>query len=136
MADAADCSVRAVKYIRSNLRAFGSVEAPWNGGGRPRYVTPIMLDTFCEHLVEKPDKYLDALAVFLWDEFEAVVTTSTIRRTLKAAGWSKKAYRHVASGRSAGLRDCYLRNLSSFRSYHLVYVDESRCDKRVGFRRT
>jgi predicted transcriptional regulator len=28
MADAAGCSVRAVKYIRSNLRAFGSVEAP------------------------------------------------------------------------------------------------------------
>jgi hypothetical protein len=28
MADAAGCSVRAVKYIHSNLRAFGSVEAP------------------------------------------------------------------------------------------------------------
>ena len=28
MADAAGCSVRAVKYIRSNLRAFGSVKAP------------------------------------------------------------------------------------------------------------
>jgi predicted transcriptional regulator len=44
MADAAGCSVRAVKYIRSNLRAFGSVEALWNGGGRPRSVTPIMLE--------------------------------------------------------------------------------------------
>jgi DNA-binding CsgD family transcriptional regulator len=28
MADAAGCSVRAVKYIRSNLRAFRSVKAP------------------------------------------------------------------------------------------------------------
>ena len=26
--------------------------------------------------------------------------------------------------------------LSDFRSYHLVYVDESGCDKRIGFRRT
>jgi hypothetical protein len=26
--------------------------------------------------------------------------------------------------------------LSSFRSYQLVYVDESGCDKRIGFRRT
>jgi hypothetical protein len=43
MADAAGCSVRAVKYIRSNLRAFVSVEAPWNGGGRPQFVSPIML---------------------------------------------------------------------------------------------
>jgi hypothetical protein len=39
MADAAGCSVRAVKYIRSNLRAFVSVEAPWNGGGRPQSVS-------------------------------------------------------------------------------------------------
>jgi hypothetical protein len=29
-----------------------------------------------------------------------------------------------------------LYNLSAFQSYHLVYVDESGCDKRVGFRRT
>jgi transposase len=136
MADAAGCSVRAVKYIRSNLRAFGSVEAPWNGGGRPRSVTPTMLEALREHLLEKPDRYLDELAVFLWDEFEAMVTTSTISRTLKSAGWSKKACRRVASGRNADLRDYYLHNLSSFRSYHLVYVDESGCDKRIGFRRT
>lgn len=31
----------------------------------------------------------------------------------------------------------YIYNLSvSFHSYQLVYVDESGCDKRVGFRRT
>lgn len=29
-----------------------------------------------------------------------------------------------------------MHNLSNFQSYHLVYVDESGCDKRVGFRRT
>jgi hypothetical protein len=132
MADAAGCSVRAVKYVRSNLRAFRSVEAPWNGGGRPRSVTPIMLDALREHLLEKPDRYLDELAVFLWDEFEAMVITSIISRTLKAAGWSKKACRRVASGRNANLRDYYLRNLSSIRSYHLIYVYESGCDKRGG----
>lgn len=27
-------------------------------------------------------------------------------------------------------------NLSAFQSYHLVFVDESGCDKRIGFRRT
>ena len=26
--------------------------------------------------------------------------------------------------------------ISDFQSYHLVYVDESGCDKRIGFRRT
>ena len=34
------------------------------------------------------------------------------------------------------MRELYLHNLSDFQSYHLVYVDESGCDKRAGFRRT
>lgn len=29
-----------------------------------------------------------------------------------------------------------MHNMSSYWSYHLVYVDESGCDKRIGFRRT
>jgi len=65
VADAAGCSVRAVKYIRSNLRAFGSVKAPWNGAKRPRSVKPIMLKALWEHLLEKPNQYLDEMAVVL-----------------------------------------------------------------------
>jgi hypothetical protein len=38
MADAAGYSVRAIKHIRFNLRCFGAVKAPWNGGGRPRSI--------------------------------------------------------------------------------------------------
>ena len=91
IADAASCSVGAVKYIRSNLRCFGTVRAPCNGGGRPRSITPPMLEALREHLLEKPDRYLDELAIFLWDDFEAVVTASTISRALKSAGWLKKA---------------------------------------------
>ena len=44
--------------------------------------------------------------------------------------------RQVAKERNADLRDFYQYNLSAFRSYHLVYLDESGCDKRIGFRHT
>ena len=57
MADAAGCSVCAIKYIRSNLRAFGSVEAPRNGGGRLRSIIPVMFEALRECLVEKPDRH-------------------------------------------------------------------------------
>lgn len=80
--------------------------------------------------------YQDEMVVFLWDELEILVTTHSIGRALKGVGWSKKAARRIAQERNADLRDIYLRNLAEFRSYHLVYVDESDCDKRVGFRRT
>jgi transposase len=136
IADAAGCSIRSVKHIRSNIRSFGTAKAPRNGGGRPRSITPPMLEALREYLLKKPDQYLDEMAAFLWKEFRTVVTTSTISRALKATGWLKKICRRIAKGRNPDLRDFYLYNLSSFHSYQLVYVDESGCDKRVGLRRT
>lgn len=136
MADVAGCSTRSIKAIRSNLRYFGNTRAPSNGCGRRRSVTPPMLDALCEHLIERPDQYLDEMMVFLWDEFEVLLTTSSISPTLASTGWSKKAARRVAREKNPDLRDFYLHNLSAFRSYHLIYVDESGYDRRVGFRRT
>lgn len=69
IAEAANCSTRAIPRIRSNLRLFGSSKAPPNKGGRPRSISPIMLEALCDHLLEKPDLYLDEMAIFLWDEF-------------------------------------------------------------------
>ena len=136
MAAVAGCSERSVKAIRSNLRHFGSTKAPANGGGRRRTITSSMLEALCDHLLEKPGLYLEEMAVFLWDDFEVYVSTHSISRTLKDIGWSKKAARQIAKEQNAELRDFYLYNLTQFRSYHLVFIDESGCDKRIGFRRT
>lgn len=136
MANVAECSERSIMAIRSNIRHFGSTKAPPNGGGRPRSITPQMLEVLCEHLLEKPWLYLEEMAVFLWDEFDVLVSPSSISRALRSRNWSKKTARRVAMERNPDLRDLYLHNLSDFRSYHLVYVDESGCDKLVGFRKT
>jgi DNA-binding CsgD family transcriptional regulator len=69
MADAAECSERSIRAIQLNLRLFGSTTAPPNGGGRPRSITPVMLEALRERLIEKPGLYQDEMAVFLWDEF-------------------------------------------------------------------
>jgi hypothetical protein len=90
----------------------------------------------CDRLLEKPGMYLAEMVVFLWDKFEALVSTSSISRALKSIKWSKKATRRVASERNPDLRDFYLQNLSAFRSYHLVNIDESGCDKLIRIRRT
>jgi transposase len=129
MANVAECSERSIKAIRSNLRCFGSTKAPPNGGGRPRSISPPMLESLFEHLLEKPNLHLEEMVVFLWDEFEVLVSTHSISRALKSISWSKKAARRIAKEQSPDLRDLYLYNLSAFRSYHLVYIDESGCDK-------
>lgn len=75
------------------------------------------------------------MAVSLWDEFDVLVSPSSISRALRSINWSKKTARRVAQERNPDLRDFYLHNLSAFRSYHLVFVDESGCDKLIGFRK-
>jgi transposase len=137
MAEAARCSERGIQRIARNLRLYGKTKAPSNGAaGRRRRITPQMLDALREHLLEKPGLYQDEMAIFLYDEFSVLVIISNISKALKSIGWSKKVARREAKERNPDLRDYYLHSLSEFRSYHLVYVDESGCDKRIGFRRT
>jgi transposase len=136
IASVAGCSRRSITAIRSNLRRFGATKAPSNRIGRLRSITCTMLKALCEHLIEKPDMFQDEMVIFLWDEFSILVTTSSISRALASIGWSKKIARRLAKQRNADLRDYYFHRLSAFRSYHLVYVDESGCDKRIGLRRT
>jgi hypothetical protein len=47
----------------------------------------------------------------------------------------EKATQHIINERNADLRDFYLQKLTKFCSYQLVHIDESRCDKHIGFRR-
>ena len=136
MAEAAECSGRSIINISNNLHRFGNVRAPPTRVGRRRSITPPMLEAICDHLLEKPGLYVDEMALFIWDEFHIKVTNSSLKRALASVGWSKKVARQRAKEQNADLRDFYLHNLSDFRSYHLVYVDESGCDKRIGFRRT
>lgn len=63
MADVAGCSERTIRNIASNVRLF-STRAPANRAGRRRCITPSMLATLCEHLIEKPELYRDKMDVF------------------------------------------------------------------------
>jgi hypothetical protein len=65
MANIAECSERSIKAIHSNVHYFGTTKAPFNGRGRPRSITPLMLEALCEHLLEKPKLYLEEMALFL-----------------------------------------------------------------------
>jgi DNA-binding Xre family transcriptional regulator len=61
IANDAGCSKRAIYRIQKNLRCFGSTKAPPNGVGRPRTITPPILDALCKHLLEKPWLYQDEM---------------------------------------------------------------------------
>ena len=136
IAEAAECSRNAVSHIRTNLHYFGDTTAPRNPSGRCRSLTPDMRRALLGYLEVWPDRYLDELAVYLADDFDVLVSTSTISRELRRARFSKKLNRRIARQRDAELRNLYLYNISSMTARQLVYIDESGCDKRDGFRRS
>jgi precorrin-6B methylase 1 len=48
-----------------------------------------MLDALCNHLAEKPGLYVEKIAISLWDEFNVLPSSSSIKRALSRAGWTK-----------------------------------------------
>lgn len=64
-----------------------------------------MIEVLCNHLLEKPGLYLNEMAVFLWDEFQTLVTTSSIRRALVTKGWSIKTAQQQAREQNTDLRE-------------------------------
>lgn len=136
IAQIAKCSERTVTELRRKLRLSGTARPHLVRAGRPPSITPLMLDALCDHLVEKPGLYIEAMAVFLWDQFRVLPSTSSIQRALSLHGWTKKQAREKAKEQNPQLRAFYQHKLSKYRSDQFVFVDESGCDKRVGFRRT
>ena len=133
---AAGCSRNTIGRIRTNLRGFGCTTAPRKPRGRRRSLTPTMRKALHEYIRIWPDRYLDELSIYLADDFDEVVSVSTISRELKRARLSKKKYRKIAQQRDPDLVDVYLHNISSMEHRQLVFVDESGCDPRQGFRRS
>jgi hypothetical protein len=91
IAKVTSCSTRVVMRIRSNLCCFSTTSAPAKHGGCCQLIISSMLEALCEYLLKKPTLYLDEMVLFLWDQFQVFVTTSTISRALSSAQWSKKA---------------------------------------------
>ena len=126
IANVASCSTRAIYRIKKNLRRYGSTKAPLNSGGRPRSITPPMLDALCEHLRVKPELYLHEMVDWVWNNFQVDVTIFSIRRALISRGLSDKKKGRVAKARDADLRDLYLHNTSHIRSRRALNPWESR----------
>jgi len=98
IAAAARTTDRSIRSIRRNLRVFGQPTAPCLAKPGPTPVlTKTMVEALLYYLVEKPELYLDEMALFLWDEFRVIISLSTISRVLLDAGWSKKTVRGLIS---------------------------------------
>jgi hypothetical protein len=101
MANVAGCSDRTIRNVRSNVRLFGKTKAPANSAGQQQPVTPPMLTALCDRLIEEPGIYRGAMAVFLYDESDILVSLSSISKALVSIKWTKKVTQRVESSHIA-----------------------------------
>ncbi|KAF6808439.1 hypothetical protein CPLU01_15672 [Colletotrichum plurivorum] len=89
----------------------------------------------CDMLIKHPYMYRSEMADSLYRHFGTRISERSIGRTLRSIGWTRKTIRRIAQQRNDDLRDHYLHRISQYQSYQLVFVDESGCDRRAGYRR-
>ena len=104
-----------------------------NRGGRPHAISSEYEQILLLYFEQRPYAYLDEVAWFLFDEFDVNVDESTVWRTLKRLGWSRKAARFAAAQRNDVVRNWWkTMKLPQWNQNQLVFLDESAACERTG----
>ena len=133
IASEASCSVRAVQRIR--LKQFEMPTPRTNRVGRRSCITSPMQKALCDILTEKLYLYRCEMADLLYRRFRKRISDRSIGRTLRSIGWTRTTIHYITQQRDANLRDHYLYRISQYKSHQLVFINESGCDGRAGYRR-
>ena len=131
----ARCSVRAVQRIRLEHDTAMMPTPKKSPRGRRSCITSAMQEALCEALTERPDMYRSDMVDFLREKFGRKVSERSIGRMFRSVGWTRTKMRRIAQQRDDDRRDQYLHDISEYKSYHFVFIDESGCDGRDVFRR-
>jgi hypothetical protein len=79
-------------------------------------------------LDQDPCKSQEAQADVLHKQYGVNLSRSTIGRTLKRVGWTKKVTQNIAKERNQDLRDDYIERRSHYKPEQMVFIDESGSD--------
>jgi hypothetical protein len=106
-----------------------------NHVGRRSCITSPMQKAFFDKLTEQPCLYRCEMADFFYYRFRKRILERSIGRTLRKIGWTRTTIHYITQQRDANLRDHYLYRISQYKSHQLVFINESGCDGRAGYRR-
>lgn len=134
IASKASYNVRTLQRIRLEKQQ-SEIPTRRTRVGRRGCLTSTMRQALCDALIKQPYLYRCEIADFLYQNFGRRISERSIGRNLRSMGWTRKRIRRIAQQRDADLRDHYLHRISQYKSYQLIFVDESGCDRREGYRR-
>jgi transposase len=135
IASGASCSVRTAQRERRKRQQLEMLPPRTNRVGRYSCITSSMQAALLNMLIKQPYLYRYEMADFFYRRFRKRVSERSIGRTLRSKGWTRKTIHRIAQQRNADLREYYLHRISKYKSYQLLFVDESGCNGKGGQRR-
>ena len=94
--DATGVSIRQLRKMRHNWEHFSEVAKPQLASGRRKKMNQQQIEQLLMYLDQRPTSYLDEICWFLYDEFDVLVSESTVSRTLKQMAWNRKMAIRIA----------------------------------------
>jgi len=114
-----------INLMRKKHLHFSDVTSALDTIDRSKILSEYHAQKFLDFLSQRLIVYQNDMIWFLYDEFDIVISQSTISRMLKQARYSRKIAQRVAAERDEKLRSEWKRWLMSWTSDQLVFLDES-----------
>ncbi len=114
-----------INRIRKKHLHFSDVTSALDTIDRSKILSEYHAQKLLDFLSQRLIIYQNDMIWFLYDEFDIVISQSTISRMLKQARYSRKIAQRVAAERDEKLCSEWKRRLMSWTSDQLVFLDES-----------
>ena len=127
-------SERTVRRYIALFHQTGDVKPVSRRSGPQRLLGDLEQLHLLQLILRNPGIYLHELQHKLEEAYGVRIHISTICRTLKFMGCTRQVIRHVAIQQSEAMRAKFMAEVSIYDPSMLVWVDESRCDRRNSIR--
>ena len=114
-----------INRMRKKHLHFSDVTPALDTIDRSKILSEYHAQKLLDFLSQRFIVYQNDMIWFLYDEFDIVISQSTISRMLKQARYNRKIAQRVAAERDEKLRSEWKQRLMSWTSDQLVFLDES-----------
>ena len=127
-------SERSVQRYMERFHATGTVAPTLQKRGPDKILTEFQQFTILQTLIHKPTSYLHEVQDQLFEVTGVWVHSSTICRTIKEQGFTRKKVCRIATQQSEQLRIQFMAEISMYNPDMLVWIDETGSARRNSIR--
>ena len=130
IADVLFMSERSVYRYLALFQSTGSVDPKEHNSGPRKVLNDLEQFTILQSLIHKPTLYLSEVQEKLFETTGTWVHESTICRTIKQQGFTRKTVQYIALQQSESKRIEFMAEVSVFNPDMLIWIDETGSDRR------